>query len=326
MGGYMSDDDDDYFFYHEHPEYDTSHLYSDGPDSEEEKDELEEDLDLYAGMDMDDFELLSDEEKLEALKDAGLDPEDYADHFDNFEEARENAELEEMAEDYDMTLDQIKLLLDNDIDPEDFYHMSDGDKYEELRKADIDPEDFKDTFYDYEEVISNQIAREYADDWDIDEDDVQELTYAGVDLKEFDEADDEDKLQMLLEADFDPEDYKKCFDDEDYYDDLKGSLGGIDPYELVSSGISLEVFRDMDDLERIEALLAADLDPSDLDGYYDMKFNGVPVEDLVDNEIDLTRFMEAAPEEQLQMLLDKDLDPEEYKDFSGLKYYQPPED
>ena len=104
MGGVM-DDDDDFLFYHEHPEYDIFHLYSDGSDPDEEKDELEEDLDIYAGIDMDEFELLSDEEKLEKLKDAGLDPEDYAEHFDNYEETSENAELEETADNLDMSTD-----------------------------------------------------------------------------------------------------------------------------------------------------------------------------------------------------------------------------
>ena len=147
-----------------------------------------------------------------------------------------------------------------------------------------------------------------------------------MDLKKFDEALDEDKLQMILEADLDPEDYKNCFDDEYYYEDMRDSLGGIDPYDLVSAGISLEIFRDMDDLERVEALLSAYLDPSDLNGFYDLEINGVPVEDLVDYEIDVTEFKEADPKEQLQMLLEKEMDPEEYDDFSGLKYYQPSED
>ncbi len=322
MSGSMNDDDD-YVFYHEHPEYDVFHLYTDGPDSEEEKDPLEEDLDLYANMDIDEFELLSDDEKLEKLKDAGLDPSDYEEYFDDFDEACENAELEEFADNLGVSKEKIKILLDNDIDPEDFDRMDDEEKYQALLDRDLDPEDFKEAFLDFETEVTERTVDEYADKWCIDEYDVRELMDADVDLGEFDEANDDEKMKMILDAELDPDDYEDCFDDEDYLRDLKEALGGMDPYTLNEAGIDLEEFKDMEDLERVEKMIATGLDPSDLDDYFDIEIDGVSVDDLLEHKIDLNEFQSASSKEQLQMLLAAGLDPEDYYNFPGLEYYQP---
>ena len=65
-------------------------------------DDLEQQL-YQAGIDIDSFKWMDDEEKLEELEDKNLDPEDFLEYFDtdDIDELRESIEDEDDDEEYD---------------------------------------------------------------------------------------------------------------------------------------------------------------------------------------------------------------------------------
>ena len=80
MGRYDDEDDDDLF--EELDDYDYTHKT--GFYEEDEEDEEDEDLEtelILAGLDLDELSEMSEDDRREAIEDAGLDPDDFDDLF-----------------------------------------------------------------------------------------------------------------------------------------------------------------------------------------------------------------------------------------------------
>ena len=104
--------------------------------------------------------------------------------------------------------DLAEELKDEGIDPVEFELMSDYEKYKALDAALLDEDDYEEYFDNYEF---------FDDNWC----DIEDLQGYGIDIERFLKLDDEDKYDLLMSYDLDPDDYCDLFEDDDYPWDRK---------------------------------------------------------------------------------------------------------
>lgn len=270
---------------YEYSEYEDITFGHDDDEIDEEDYEIKELID--SGLDKDILFELDDVELFETLTDACLDPEDYEDYFNDYEEAKKKYSL--------------KVSLDSEgLSEIDFKYMRDSDKYKLLLEQALDPDDYDDYFDDI-----NEAERLY--------DLYEELEGAGL-SKDVLQTEDSVLYATLKNAELDPEDYEEFF--LDYKETEKkyimtNVLGqyGIMPIDIY----------DVDDDTLYEALEKADINPFDYIEYFDDIYDASSRYDLFreleDNDLDKSILEELEDSELYQVLLDAELDPSDYEEF-----------
>ena len=122
---------------YEYSEYEDITFGHDDDEIDEEDYEIKELIN--SGLDKDILFELDDVELFETLTDACLDPEDYEDYFNDYEEAKKKYSL--------------KVSLDREgLSEIDFKYMRDSDKYKLLLEQALEPDDYHDYFDDINEA------------------------------------------------------------------------------------------------------------------------------------------------------------------------------
>ncbi len=264
----------------------------DKPDDGEDDDLFMDDLNKSeleeAGIDISEFKFLDDNEKYAALMQADLDPEDYEDLFDDYDEAKVVWETKESRE---VVREKRKSLR----------FLRDKEKLRKIWEEDLDPEDYEDQFDDYSKVSK---LIEYKDDLDC----------AGIEILELMSLNDREKVFELLEEDLDPDDFEDLFDS--YYD-IEHIVKLAE--ELDYNDVSWSDFTHMSDTEKLRAIWDADCDTDD---YRDLFSNYSGIADIIVLKeeldacgIDWDDFSDSGDSDKLEQLWDEELDPERFSFF-----------
>lgn len=176
--------------------------------------------------------------RYEILEDAGLDPEEYAHLFKDFEWLSDN-------------LTCYRKLAECNIDADEFLNKNDDEKLQLLIECNLNPYDYDVFFKDWIEILRKYNRKLMFDNY-------------GIDYNWFHSLSDIERVEKIVMKGLDPVDFV------DEYDDFQTALQKADEIRILSnSGISYFSFLWKPDEEKLDDLMRADLAPYGFQTYFD---------------------------------------------------------